>query len=301
MYKAYTPQTLNDFIGEKNIVEDLKINISAARLGGRAVEHLLMSGSAGLGKTTLARIIANEMGSKLYEFPAASVKAINQLDYMIYQLKKFDILFIDEIHNLKASIAENMYTLMESGTYNRVCVPPFTLIGATNYAGNIDKPLRDRMVHKYTFKEYSTEDLALILTYNGAPTDVAVQIALRSRGVPRIARNYWIKVSNNAQSKGIDVSVDACTEVFNRLIVDEIGLNEEDVNVLNYLRENGAFEVRRAIGEKAICTALSIEEVDYRTIVEPHLMRLGLVGRTVRGRVLTSTGIDYINKKMLDN
>lgn len=297
MYNKYDPQRLKEFIGQTNIVADLAANIKAAKSKKRTLEHTLFAGGPGLGKSTIARIIAKEMGSRLHEIAAATLTDFGQLNYIIYTMKEGDVIFVDEIHRLKDAFAESMYTLLESGIYNRVKRKPFTLVGATNYAGDINKPLRERFVHRYVFLEYSTDEMVEILKKNGAPSEVAKLIAMRSRGIPRIARHYLVKANNQAESLGhTKITPNDVIEVFTRLEIDENGLTKDDLGVLNYLMQNGATDSKRAIGESSICMALCIEAVDYKTIVEPHLLRLGLIARTSRGRVLTIDGIDYLNK-----
>lgn len=284
---------MDKFIGQHDIIEDLRVHIAAANRVNRALEHTLFCGPAGYGKSTLARYIAQQMGGNLIEIAGARIKNSSNLDYIIFRLNKRDVLFIDEIHNLPTTQSEELYGLMETGEYYAIKIPSFTLIGATNYAGDINKPLRERFTHKYTFSEYDESQIKQILIDNGADATIAEAIAVRSRNIPRIAKQFLAKFKNEET-----LNVDRCLAMFKRLGVDDGGLTKEDVSVLSYLKNSGAVDPRSAVGERAICSALGIEGSDYKNIIEPFLLKKGLLNRTPRGRVISRNGIKYLQNEL---
>ena len=295
IYHKYNPQTFEQFIGQTQIIEELKIQTKASLIKGSAMEHILMGGPPGLGKTTLARIIAKERGVNIVELTGAAIKSKLSLEYTVIMLEENDILFIDEIHNLKPHLCEMLYTPLESFVHNGLEIEPFTLIGSTNYVGNIDKPLRDRMTHQFTFEPYTQEAISLIVQANGAPKEIADEIAKRARGVPRVARDLLRKIDNRRIFEGDKIlEIKHCEEEFASLGIDNIGLTKQDRSVLEFLKRNGANDITRAIGEKTFSLSLGIESYDLCNVIEPYLLSKRFIMRTNRGRTITRQGLEYL-------
>lgn len=294
-YKKYIPIKLADCIGQKSVIDDIKVQVSASNSRETALEHVLFYGPPGTGKTTVVRAIAQECGVKLIELTGSNLTNPSELKFKLYNLKKRDILFIDEVHNMPCKVCETLYTPLESFKNGIIPIHPFTLICATNYAGKIDKPLRDRLAHKYLFEHYSNEEIAEILRLSGAPKKVAEIISMRSRGTPRIARDFLVRVDNQREFLGDkEITVEHCLTNFKRQGIDNLGLGKQDREVLRYMLNNNAGDLSGAIGEKGLCAALNIERDDLLELIEPYLMQIGFIQRTSRGRVLTDEGARYL-------
>ena len=298
VYKRYNPQQYDEFVGQTDIIKELVVQTNASKIKNKALEHILLYGAPGLGKSTLARIIAKERGTNLMEVTGTSISSISQLEWRLFSLKEQDVLFIDEIHNLPTKLCELLYTPLESFVYNDIPVFPFTLIAATNYAGQIDKPLRDRITHKFIVEDYTEEEICQVLRLNGAPPEIAKVISERSRGTPRVARDLLRKIDNRRIHMGNNaLTLQNCLDEFDSLGIDPIGLTSKDTEFLAYLKDNGAFDISRAIGEKTLCISLDIDKYDLTVLMEPYLLRKGLIQRTSRGRVLTREGIQYLTRR----
>lgn len=288
--------TIDDFVGQANHVADLKIQIHRAWDNQEAIGHIAFYGPPGLGKTTLARLVANEVGAVLYEVAGRQLSKKTELEDIIFTLNKGDIIFVDEAHSLRRAVVEMLYSPMQDFKFGSFDVNPFTLILATTHMGALPKPLRDRVIHDYEFTLYDKQDIIQILMNTGEVTpEVADFIATRSKGVPRHAVNFLVKVKGyQHNSKDDTLQLKHCEEAFKALDIDEKGLNRRDRLLLRYLKDENAIDKSRAIGQEAICKALNIEVADYLQMIEPHLLREGLISRTGKGRIITPGGYKIV-------
>ena len=295
---------LHQMIGQKHIVSNLLPQLIKSSLYKKPIEHILFYGQPGLGKTTFAEAIAAETFTIDFIQKTGQELTIDGIKNILSKIWYQGILFIDEIHRMRAPVAEIMYgplqiinNLQKDFIKNRkfpekyiwesIQMNPFTLIGATTSSGMLMKPLRDRFVHTFEFKPYTIEELCTILENNGCPKNCAKLIAQRSRGVPRIAMNLLINIHN--QGFYVEkITPEHCHKVFKSLGIDKNGLNESDVKILKYLNNNGES------GEQTLSFALEIDKEDLVFVNEPHLIKMGLIKRTPRGRVITSAGKDYL-------
>lgn len=312
---AIRPRTLHDYIGQNNIKEQLRIAMSAAKARGEPLPHVLLYGPPGLGKTSLAEVIANEMGAET--FRTANAGAITDIHPTVFNIladiKQGDVLFIDEIHRLPRPVEESLYPVMEdlwfsctsaySGEVLEGAVLPFTLIGATTRAGDLSRPLRDRFGLQFRLSPYSVQDLSLIVVTVIVKMDLdvgpeaCIEIAQRSRGVPREAVRYSERCRDYVQSLGRNkITLPDVIAVFDLLGVDEIGLTREDRRYLECLASSP-----RPKGLKALAAALDESEVTIEQVIEPYLTQLGFIERTGTGRAITQEGRDYMERGVIDH
>jgi Holliday junction DNA helicase RuvB len=291
---GYRPELLKDFIGQHVAVADLQVHIASAKKREKAVDHIAFFGPPGLGKTTLARIIASEMESDFRELTGHSVDT-KKLESILLYLKKGDVLFVDEIHAIKLRIAEMLYSPMQDFQYEGIQIPEFTLVGATTNLGKLPKPMIDRIVHRYDFTLYSIEELINILVQYGVTKAVAKYIAQRSKGVPRHAAQFIRKIEGYVDKHEAEkITVPHCREAFKALQIDVYGLGRMDRIFLKFLDDHKAITPRSAIGLKAIVASLNLTEDIYANMIEPHLLSEGFIKRTPRGRILTPKGVKYV-------
>ncbi|MFT5151462.1 MAG: Holliday junction DNA helicase RuvB [Planctomycetota bacterium] len=305
------PACLQDFVGQTRVVDNLQLAISAAKMREEPTEHILFSGPPGLGKTSLSRILAAEMGARLVSTSGPGLERPKDLVGILTQLEQGDVLFIDEVHRTPQAVEEYLYTAMEdfsvdltidSGPHARVMtmgLKPFTLVGATTREGLLSAPFRARFGIVERLSPYPTKELVTILsrsaTILGAPiTDDAAQlIGERSRGTPRIANRLLRRARDMALVRGIErIDQALASETLERLGIDDRGLEEMDRRILRCLANaDGA-----PVGLKTIAAAIDESEDTIADVFEPHLLRCGLLQRTSRGRVLTATGRAYIGE-----
>jgi Holliday junction DNA helicase RuvB len=299
------PRSFEEFVGQPRTVENLRVAIEAARGRGEPPDHVLLSGPPGLGKTSLARILAHELGASLHTTTGPALERARDLVGILTQLRRGDVLFIDEVHRVPVAVEEYLYTAMEDfsvdltldqGPNARVLplkLEVFTLVGATTREGLLSAPFRGRFGHLERLDPYPVEDLvkilersASILAVTLAP-EAAVRIAERSRGTPRIANRFLRRARDLAQVSGAR-AVDPATalEALARLGVDDNGLEEMDRRILRSLAANGG----QPLGLKTIAAAVGEAEDTIEEVFEPHLLRSGFVQKTGRGRLITASG-----------
>lgn len=304
------PKILDDYIGQDKVKENLKIYIEAARGRGEALDHVLLYGPPGLGKTTLAGIIANEMGVNIRVTSGPAIEKQGDLAALLTNLQEGDVLFIDEIHRLNRQVEEVLYPAMEDGALDiiigkgpsarsiRLDLPHFTLIGATTRAGQLSAPLRDRFGVIFRLEMYSTEQLATIVKRSAGILGIAIdddgaaEIASRSRGTPRIANRLLKRSRDFAQVKydGV-ISRQAAVDALSRMEIDELGLDNIDRVLLTTMIKNynGG-----PVGLETIAAAIGEEAVTIEDVYEPYLMQIGFLSRTPRGRCATALAYRHL-------
>jgi Holliday junction DNA helicase RuvB len=298
------PRSLAEFVGQERVVSNLSIALQAAAERCEPMDHVLLSGPPGLGKTSLARILAVEMGAGLCTATGPALERARDLVGILTQLKPGDVLFIDEVHRVPAAVEEYLYTAMEDfqvdltldqGPNARVLsltLKPFTLVGATTREGLLSSPFRGRFGHLERLTPYPTEDLTAILARSAGILEVRVEedalevIAERARGTPRVANRFLRRVRDLAQVEGVkSVERELAVRALARLGVDENGLEDMDRRVLECLARGGG-----PVGLKTIAAAVEESEDTIEEVFEPHLLRCGFLKKTGRGRVITPLG-----------
>ncbi len=296
------PSTWDEYIGQEKIKKNLKVFIQAAKKRGESLDHILFFGPPGLGKTTLANIIANQMQAAIKVTAAPMIEKSGDLAAILTNLEEGDILFIDEIHRLSPAIEEILYPAMEDYRLDiiigsgpaaqtiKIDLPRFTLIGATTRAGMLSSPLRDRFGMHFRLEFYSPEELAKIVANAAAKLgkaiheDAALEIARRSRGTPRIALRLLRRVRDFSDvAEEAAITKERTIEALEALGVDERGFDELDLRLLKLLAEAKG----RPLGLSTIAAALSEDEGTIEDVIEPFLLANGYIERTARGRIAT--------------
>ena len=304
------PKTLNEYIGQEKAKGNLEVFIQAAKMRGEPLDHVLLHGPPGLGKTTLSGIIANEMGVNIRITSGPAIEKPGDLAALLTNLAENDILFVDEIHRLNRSVEEILYPAMEdfaidiiigkgpSANSIRLDLPKFTLIGATTRAGQLSAPLRDRFGVTLRLELYTPEELALIVTRSagilGVPIepDGAMEIARRSRGTPRIANRMLRRVRDFAQVKaGGVITQKVADEALTALEIDHLGLDAIDHRMLRSIIENYR---GGPVGLETLAATINEEAVTLEDVYEPYLMQMGFLTRTPRGRCVTRRAYEHL-------
>ena len=307
---ALRPKSLEEFVGQKSARDNLRIFIEAARARGEALDHVLFFGPPGLGKTTLAQIVAREMGVGFRSTSGPVIAKAGDLAALLTNLDEGDVLFVDEIHRLNPAVEEILYPAMEDRALDimigegpsarsvRIDLPQFTLVGATTRQGLLTTPLRDRFGIPVRLQFYTVDELMLVVTRAarllglGMSEDGAAEVARRSRGTPRIAGRLLRRVRDFADVAGASV-VDACLAdaALNRLEVDAIGLDSMD---RRYMMMIADIYKGGPVGVETLAAGLSEPRDTIEEVIEPYLIQLGLIARTARGRCLNAGGWKHL-------
>lgn len=311
------PQNLKEYIGQDKVKENMKIYIESAKKRGEPLDHCLLYGPPGLGKTTLSNIIANEMNSNIKITSGPAIEKPGDLAALLTNLSEFDVLFIDEIHRLSKSVEEILYPALEDYTLDivigkgpsarsiRLDLPKFTLIGATTKAGSLTTPLRDRFGIVHRLELYSEEDLTTIVKRSSTILEVEIdeeaarEIARRSRGTPRIANRLLKRVRDYAIVLGDgNITLKIAKHALNKLEIDELGLDEIDRKLLEtMIVQYGG----RPVGIEALAVTVG-EEIDtIEDVYEPYLIQIGFIARTLRGRKPLPAAYKHLGYEYLEN
>lgn len=305
------PQTLDEYVGQKDIKENIRIFIEAAKMRGQTLDHVLLYGPPGLGKTTLSYIIANEMGANIKTASGPSIEKSGDLAAILSSLEEGDILFIDEIHRIPRFVEEILYSAMEDFTLDiivggdganrniRIDLPHFTLVGATTRAGDLSAPLRDRFGIVSKLNYYTEEEITEIIKRSARVLELEIdekaakELANRCRRTPRIANRLLKRVSDFALVKSdgkIDINI--TKYALDSLKVDKLGLDETDYELLKAIiyKFNGG-----PVGIEAVAASIGEEVSTIEDVSEPYLLQIGYLKRTPRGRVVTPKAYKHLN------
>ena len=311
------PKTLDEYVGQEKAKSNLEIYIQSAKLRGEALDHVLLYGPPGLGKTTLASIIANEMGVNIRTTSGPAIEKQGDLAAILTNLAEGDVLFIDEIHRLSRAVEEILYPAMEdyaldiiigkgpSARTLRLPIPRFTLVGATTRAGQLTTPLRDRFGVLLKLDLYSKEELATIVKRSASILEIditdegAIRIASRSRGTPRVANRLLKRIRDFALVKGNGtITSEIANVALNALEIDELGLDSTDRKMLEAIIKfyNGG-----PVGLDTLAATIGEEAITIEDVYEPYLMQIGFLARTPRGRCATRLAYEHLGIPYIPN
>ncbi|MFA6666769.1 MAG: Holliday junction branch migration DNA helicase RuvB [Bacilli bacterium] len=311
------PTLIENYFGQKTIIEELKVYIFSAKKRKTVLDHMLFYGPPGLGKTSLAYVVANEMKAKIVTVSASAIKEIQDMVSILGTLDPGDILFIDEIHNLDREVEEILYSAMEDFKINitykseenskaiTLDLSPFTLIGATTMAGSISTPLRDRFGIIFKFNYYTSNELKEIIQNNAKKIHLHLlvsaikEIAARSRKTPRVANNILKRILDYSVFYGIKkFDEQNILEAFKFLNINEFGLSEVDIQILSCLSKKFG---GKPVSLEAVASVLNENVINIRDINEPYLVNSGFIERTKQGRQITKTGVEILTKIIKKN